>query len=98
MTKKTILEYLSQHKEEFRSLYGIKKIGIFGSYARDEAHSGSDIDIIIEIEENTKNLHDKKCELKERLQNYFKLKIDIAREKYLKPLAKDEILKDVCYV
>lgn len=98
MTKEYILNYLKEHKDEFSQKFGIVKLGLFGSYAKDEANENSDIDILIELENNITNIHDKKSNFKITLENYFNLKIDIAREKYLKPLAKEEILSEVVYV
>ncbi len=98
MTKQYIINYLSEHKEEFSKKFGITKLGLFGSYARNEADKNSDIDILVELENNLTDIHDKKTILKETLENYFNLKVDIAREKYLKPLARQEILKEVEYV
>ena len=34
-TKGEILDFLAQNKEYFREKYGITKIGLFGSYAKD---------------------------------------------------------------
>jgi len=96
MTKNNILEYLKKHKQEFSSEFGITKLGLFGSYARNEEHKDSDIDLIIDIE--AKDIYEKKIEFKKRLEKEFNTKVDIAREKYLKPLARKEILKEVCYV
>jgi predicted nucleotidyltransferase len=45
-SKDEILNYLSAHQERFKKLYNLNKIGIFGSYARDEATPNSDIDIV----------------------------------------------------
>ncbi len=95
MTKNEILTYLFKHKNEFYKKFGITEIALFGSYARDEATNESDIDLLIEIEKNTIHIHDKKEAFKEMLQNAFGKKVDIARKKYLKPLAKKEILKDL---
>ena len=96
MTKNNILEYLKDHKQEFANRFGITKLGLFGSYARNEEHKDSDIDLIIDIE--AKDIYEKKIELKKILEKNFNTKVDIAREKYLKPLARKEILKEVCYV
>lgn len=98
MTKEYIINYLSEHKDEFSQKFGITKLGLFGSYVRNEAQKNSDIDILIELENNLTDIHDKKTIFKETLENYFNAKVDIAREKYLKPLAKKEILKEVEYV
>ncbi|MDI3517044.1 MAG: uncharacterized protein PWP09_1110 [Thermotogota bacterium] len=46
----TIKSILEQHKDEIRKKYGVRIIGIFGSYARGEQSRSSDIDTLIEIE------------------------------------------------
>jgi predicted nucleotidyltransferase len=98
VTKEYIINYLSEHKNEFSKKFGITKLGLFGSYARGEATNNSDIDILVELENNLTDIYDKKTNFRKTLENYFNLKVDIAREKYLKPLAKDEILREVEYV
>jgi len=45
MDKQSIINYLKKRKDEFYNLYGITSIGLYGSYARDEATEGSDVDI-----------------------------------------------------
>ncbi len=37
MKKEDILNYLTQHKQEFGEKYAVKQIGLFGSYARGES-------------------------------------------------------------
>lgn len=98
MTKEYIINYLSEHKDEFSQKFGITKLGLFGSYVRDEATKNSDIDILIELESNLTDIHEKKTTFKQILEDYFNTKVDIAREKYLKPFAKHEVLKEVEYV
>ncbi|MBF0544819.1 MAG: nucleotidyltransferase domain-containing protein [Candidatus Riflebacteria bacterium] len=41
MTKVFILNYLREHNEELREKFGLVKIGLFGSYARDEQREDS---------------------------------------------------------
>lgn len=98
MNKQIILSYLKEHKEEFEDRFNVIKIGLFGSYSREEPTPNSDIDILIELKNKTENIYEKKKLLKEILEKEFKTKVDIAREKYLKPFARDEILKDINYV
>jgi uncharacterized protein len=97
-TKGEILDFLARNKEYFRDRYGVIKIGLFGSYARDEQTSGSDIDLVVEFEKNTPNLYDLKREIKEFIKRSLNLNADIAREKYIKPIYKDSILKETIYV
>jgi predicted nucleotidyltransferase len=49
MTKSDVLNYLSKHYQEFHNKYNVEKIGLFGSYARDEATKDSDIDIFVQM-------------------------------------------------
>ena len=49
-TFEEIKEILQRHKEELRKEYGVKVIGIFGSYVRGEQGDQSDLDILIELE------------------------------------------------
>jgi len=98
MTKQEILLYLSNHKDEFFQRFGLIKLGLFGSYAKGTNSEESDIDIIIELDNNLDNVYSKKKEFKLVLENYFQKNVDIAREKYLKPLAKESIMEHVTYV
>jgi len=98
MTKVEIIEYLKAHKVEFSKKFNIEKIALFGSYARGDETKNSDIDILIELKSNTKNVYSIKKELKEFLTNAFKKDVDIARIKYLQPYYKKEILKDSIFV
>lgn len=50
-TLQEIMEILIGQKEEVRKKYKIKKIKIFGSYARGEQREASDIDLIVDFEE-----------------------------------------------
>jgi len=97
-TKGEILEFLTRNKQYFRDQFGIVKIGLFGSYAKDEQTDGSDIDLIVEFAKNTPNLFDIKNELRKYIKEKFHIQVDIAREKYLKPIYRDSILKETIYV
>jgi uncharacterized protein len=93
-----ILSYLSENKTFFNSKYDVVKIGIFESYAREEQNEKSDIDIIVEFEDNAENLYDKKFDLREYLKSQLKTPIDLCREGAIKPIFKSFILKDAIYV
>ena len=97
LTKKEIIQYLKENKEFFKIKFDILKIGIFGSYARDEQTETSDIDIIIEMPLDTTEIFEKKQELKKVLKQTFHRNIDVCRERSIRPMFKKIILKDVIY-
>ena len=95
MTKKDILNYLSNHKKEFQKEYEVEQIGLFGSYARDEARAESDIDIFVHMKPNFLKL----VGLKQQIEDYFNIKVDIVRLREKMNMAlKRRILKDGIYV
>jgi uncharacterized protein len=49
-TRDQILMFLAQNKTLFRERYHIIRIGLFGSYAREEQNINSDIDLLLEFE------------------------------------------------
>lgn len=97
-TQKQILDFISNNKNLLKRQFHVSKIGLFGSYARNEQTDNSDIDLIIDFEENTNNLYDIKIELKRFFKENLNLEIDICREKYIKPIYKSRIIKETIYV
>lgn len=96
-TRDQILNFLSQNKKLFRDKYHIDKIGLFGSYARGEQNSSSDLDLLVEFEENTQDLYELKIQIKEFFKTSLGLEVDICREKYIKARIKKDILKEAIY-
>jgi len=97
-TQQEILTFLQEHKEELFSRFKIRDMGLFGSFSRGEERVDSDIDLLVDFEENVTDLYTVKTALKTYLSHTFNRSIDLAREKYLKPYAKEQILKDVIYI
>jgi uncharacterized protein len=92
-----ILAFLKQNKKLFQDRYHIIRIGLFGSYARGDQNVNSDIDLLVEFEDNTQDLYDLKLQLKDFFQKNLGIEIDICREKYIKPRIKKSILKETVY-
>lgn len=92
-----IMQFLKSNKTFICSEFHITRIGIFGSYARNEQNAESDIDILIELEHHTQGVFDLKWALREFLEQHFKCSVDICNVKHIKPFAKDYILKDAIY-
>ena len=95
MDKETILSYLKSNKERLKKEYEIEQIGIFGSYARNEANENSDIDIFVKMKPD----FFKVIGLKQQLEEYFNKKVDIVRlREKINNALKRRILKDGIYV
>lgn len=98
LTTSEILDYLKQNKQLFKKDYHILKLGLFGSFARNQQTETSDIDIIIELEPNTDNIFELKLKFRQKLEQRFKRNIDICTEKYIKPIIKPLIIQEAIYV
>lgn len=95
MNKKEILNYLKEHKEEFKKKFGIEKFGLFGSFARDKNSLNSDIDLII----FTKNKSLKnRLFLKKLIEKDLNREVDLGYFDSLREFIKQEIKKDLIYV
>jgi len=95
LTQQDILDYLKQHKKEFQKKYNIEEIGLFGSYARNEASNESDIDIFVKMPPKMFDL----IALKQQIEKDLKKSVDILREhKQMKPFLLKMIQKDIAYV
>ncbi|MBS4067688.1 nucleotidyltransferase family protein [Sulfurimonas sp. RIFOXYB12_FULL_35_9] len=97
-TQYEIINFLQNNRNLLLEKYHVTKIGLFGSFARNEQKENSDVDLLIELEDGTQNIYDLKDSLKQFLSSSFNRNVDIAREKYLKSYAKEQILKDTLYV
>ena len=90
------IQKLSNFKMMFAQKYGITKLGIFGSVARNEHSEQSDIDIVVEVKKPSLRLM---YELKEALKQLFNCEVDLVRFRdSLRPLFKSNIQRDVIYV
>ena len=54
INKDKIIETLKKEKEKLKEK-GVKKIGLFGSYAKDKQKNGSDIDFLVEFNKISAN-------------------------------------------
>ena len=73
--------------------YGVKKVAVFGSYARGDVRRGSDIDLIVEFEGRKSLLDIAKIERK--LSEEVGIKIDLLTEKSISPYLIDRIRKEM---
>ena len=94
-TSEELLEKLKENIEPIKR-YGVKSIGLFGSYVRNEQKSESDIDILVKFESGKKTF-DNYMDLKFFLEDLFNRKVDLVVTEALKPDLKQYILESVKY-
>jgi predicted nucleotidyltransferase len=92
-----ITEILKKHEKELKERYGIKKIGIFGSYLRTEAKKKNDLDILIEFEQDVDIGLLKFVEIENYLSDLLGIRVDLVEKSALKPRIGKHILKEVVY-
>ncbi len=75
LNRETILDALQKQKPYFTSILGVKRIGLFGSYARGSNKAGSDVDILIEMPPDYSDM----CAVWKILEQELQTKIDLVR-------------------
>ena len=87
----SILQHYFRSNQVFTN-YNLKRIGIFGSFARNDENA-NDIDILIEDDIDPDNL----IHLKMQLENSFHKKVDIVLSKFANPIILHRAQKDLHY-
>lgn len=80
LNSKKILKEIEDNSEDILK-YGVKKIGLFGSFLDGRNKRGSDVDILVSFDEVS---FDNYMELKFLLESLFRREVDLVIEKDLK--------------
>ncbi len=96
MEKQKIIEIIKNKKPEMESVYGVKRLGLFGSYVKGKQRKKSDIDILVTFKHDI-DLFDF-LDLREYLEQQLHAKVDLVMESALKPAIGKRILSEVEYV
>ena len=89
-----VVEVLKKHKNLIVEKYAVKKIGVFGSYARNEQTKHSDIDILVEFKNPT---FDNFMNLVFYLEDLYEKEIDLITLKSLSPYIAPYVVKEVIW-
>ena len=92
---KEIEAVLKKHKKKLKEKYGIREIGIFGSYLRGEAKEDSDLDILVDFEPEARVSLLDFVELENYLSDMLGIKVDLVERDALKPKIGKHILSEV---
>ena len=95
LTKEQILSELAARQQELKQ-YGVQRIGLFGSFVRNEATNESDIDLLTEFIAEKKTLKNL-VHLGDFLEQLFDRKVEIVTPQSLSKYIGPYILNEVEY-
>ena len=90
-----IIRILATEKAQLAKQYGIKQVGIFGSYVRGEERPDSDLDILVELERPARISLIDLVELELYLSELLGVKVDLVLRKNLRPRIGERIQAEV---
>ena len=95
MQKEDVLHTLRDEFPNIKARFGVRSIGLFGSYAKDLQNADSDIDLLVDVEQPfSKNFFG----LWDHLENHLNKKIDLTRKgPHLRKKFMQHIAKEIIY-
>jgi predicted nucleotidyltransferase len=88
------IDIIKSHANDIKTLFSVRRIGIFGSVARGEQKTSSDVDILVEFERPTfKNF----MNLSFYLEDLLGREVDLVTVKGLHPRIRPYVEKDVIW-
>ena len=94
-SKNDLIEFLRENSADIKN-FGVTRVGLFGSFTRNEQREKSDIDILVEFSPEKKNF-DNFIGLSNFMEDNINRKIDLLTPEYLSPYIGHCILKEVEY-
>jgi predicted nucleotidyltransferase len=94
LDKETVLGILKEKQSEIADRFSVRRIGVFGSFARGTAGPESDVDILVELNKPT---FDNYMDLKFYLEEVLNHPVDLVIHEAVKPRLKPIIEKEVVY-
>ena len=94
-TKEQILRVLSENKAGLQKAFKVRKLALFGSYARGDQREDSDIDILVDVDPSIGLDFVTLCETIERLLG---MHADVVSSRAIRPSSRTLIERDLIYV
>jgi len=95
LTSDKIIKLINERQQDIKK-FGVKRIGLFGSYLINKQKPESDIDLLVEFKKGQKTF-DNYMDLKFYLEKLFDCNVDLVVKEALKIDLKPNILKSVKY-
>lgn len=91
-TKEEVLRILQREKPELVRDYGVKRLALFGSYARNDQSEDSDVDILVEVDPSIGLGF---VELAERIEGALGIRAEVVSRRAIKPRYWEVIKEDL---
>ena len=96
LTRRKIISSIEKSKVRLASL-GVKSIGLFGSFVREQASRESDVDLLVEFDSGKKT-YDNFIDTCFLLEELLGRRVELVTKDSLSPYIKPYILKEIEYV
>jgi uncharacterized protein len=94
LRKEDVIAFLRDSKERFAEHYGVRRIGLFGSVARERVSQTSDLDVVVEMESPS---FDRYMDLKFELEDRFGVQVDLVLSDTVKDRLRPIIERETVY-
>jgi len=94
--RQQIIAALAQRQSEISTRFGVKRLALFGSAARDELRETSDVDVLVEFAGPV--TFDGYFALKDYLETLLGRRVDVVTERGIKPRARRHVERDLVRV
>lgn len=91
MTRDEVLSLLAQHQAELAA-FGLRRLALFGSVARNEAGPDSDIDVLVEFDGDT--TFSRYAKLYDCLEEILPRRVDLAIASSIRPVLREGVEED----
>ena len=94
-SREEILSLLSQNKSNLENRFKVRRMALFGSYARGDQRSDSDVDILVDIDPSVGLEF---VTLAEQIEQLLGLPVELVSRRAIKPNKLKYIEQDLIYV
>ena len=91
MTRDEVLALLAQHQAELAA-FGLRRLALFGSVARNEAGPDSDVDVLVEFEGET--TFSRYAKLYDCLEEILPRRVDLATANMIRAVLREGVEED----
>jgi predicted nucleotidyltransferase len=96
MNRQAAIQLLSQHKAQLVSRFGVSRIALFGSTARDSANESSDVDVLVAFDGPATSA--RYFGVQFYLEDLMGCPVDLVTEKALRPELRPFVERDAVHV